>query len=98
MHQKIFQNYAKFLSQAIYLAFFQIYVDCRFLFNDSFKQDICNIICEWVLGVKPIPETYKKWEINADLKVAGPQEIKVASTSESGYSLFFVLCYFLKKI
>jgi hypothetical protein len=69
-------------------------VDSRFLFNDSFKQDVCNIIYEWVLGVRPIPETYKKWEINGDLKITGPQEIKVATTGESIYLFNFIFIYY----
>jgi hypothetical protein len=46
---------------------------------------IYNIIQvhEWVLGIKPIPESYLDWEIASEINISNNTDIKVTSTGES---------------
>jgi hypothetical protein len=68
------------LSQAIYLIFHQAFADSRLYFNDRFKENICNTIGEWVLGIKPIPESYKKWTIQIE---TDPTHVETKVTSNA---------------
>jgi len=38
---------------------------------------------EWVLGIKPIPESYLDWEIASEINISNNTDIKVTSTGES---------------
>ena len=71
------------MSQAIYLAFYLTFDDSRHELNDEFKQELCNVIGEWVLGVRPIPESYKHWEINDEINLNSLIELKAASNAQS---------------
>ncbi|CAF0787840.1 unnamed protein product [Brachionus calyciflorus] len=80
IRDRFFGHYAIFLSQAIYLAFFNVFPDSVLHFNDQFKEEICNIVHEWVLGLRPIPESYLNWNINNEINVTG--DTKVSSNNE----------------
>lgn len=87
MRDRFFENYASFLSQAIYLAFFNVFPDCVLQFNNQFKQDICNTVHEWILGLRPIPDSYENWQINDEINITG--EAKGSQNNESKYSFIF---------
>lgn len=69
------------MSQAIYLAFFYAFPDSFLQLNDAFKEELCNKVHEWVLGLRPIPESYLDWQINDEINITGEQ--KVSSNNES---------------
>ena len=94
MRDRFFENYASFLSQAIYLAFFNVFSDCVLKFNNEFKQEICNTVYEWVLGLRPIPESYENWKINDEINVTG--ETKGSQNNESIHTLLSKILLVLK--
>lgn len=88
IRDRFFENYATFLSQAIYLAFFNVFPDCVLQFNNEFKQEICNTVHEWVLGLRPLPESYENWQIKNEINVTG--DSKVSQNNESIFCLFYL--------
>ena len=87
----IFQKYAEFLCQAVYTVFYRAFPDSRLQFSDWFKQNICDTIYEWVMGVRTIPGSYKDWKINPDINLTVKTDLKVTSTSESIKQHFFII-------
>ena len=74
------------------MTFYQVYPDSRHRFDDNFKQEICNVIYEWVIGIKPIPESYHAWEINDELDFrTNKTVVKVSSNVESKFALAHIL-------
>lgn len=45
-----FQLYANFLSQAVYTIFYRAFPDSRLQFGNSFKENLCDTIFEWIVG------------------------------------------------
>ncbi len=75
------------------MAFYKGFSDSRMLLNDDFKNELCNTVYEWILGVKPIPETYKDWEIAPDIDLTNITDIKVTSTGESKFKNKYIYIY-----
>lgn len=74
------------MSRAIVLTMCKAFPDSILQFNDSFKQEICNIVNEWILGVRPVPESYQNWNLPEDL--AQRKVEKATSTVERKFFTF----------
>uniref|UniRef100_UPI00398E4B11 protein FAM227A-like isoform X2 n=1 Tax=Pristiophorus japonicus TaxID=55135 RepID=UPI00398E4B11 len=60
------------LSQAVYTSFCCSFPQSWIQFNNGFKSQVCNIVYQWVGGIRPAPGIYNNWNCNALL----PQEVK----------------------
>ncbi|KAJ8304805.1 hypothetical protein KUTeg_018388 [Tegillarca granosa] len=60
---KFLSEYPNCLSQAVYAAYFEAFPESRDKLEDSFKQELANVIHEWVTGLKPVPGTWKTWDV-----------------------------------
>nr|XP_022332161.1 protein FAM227B-like isoform X2 [Crassostrea virginica] len=60
---KFLSVYPDCLAQAIYMAYWTAFPESHAKMDDTFKQDLLNVVHEWVTGLKPIPGTWKTWNI-----------------------------------
>ncbi|XP_073509180.1 protein FAM227B isoform X2 [Phyllobates terribilis] len=58
------QMYPDYLSQAIFTAFDKAFPQSRALFNGEIKAEIVDLIFQWVSGIKPVPCSWKKWDLD----------------------------------
>ncbi|CAF0991539.1 unnamed protein product [Didymodactylos carnosus] len=80
---KFFNIYPSYLSQAIYMAFFDTFPDSRMNLTDKFKEYISSIISEWISGTQATADAYKNWTIKVDsTMVANVQEHTVSSSND----------------
>nr|XP_056722055.1 protein FAM227B [Euleptes europaea] len=56
-----FQMYPDCLSQAIYLTFREAFPNSRF--GDEFKDELIDLIFQWIRGFKPQKFAWKKWNL-----------------------------------
>ncbi|XP_077173360.1 protein FAM227B isoform X2 [Paroedura picta] len=56
-----FQMYPDCLSQAIYLTFYEAFPNSHF--GDEFKDELMDLIFQWIRGFKPKRFAWKKWNL-----------------------------------
>lgn len=60
---KFLMAYPGCLAQAVFSAYWEAFPESRHKFDDSFRQDLVNLISEWTTGTKPVPGTWKNWKV-----------------------------------
>lgn len=58
---KLFKDYADLVSQAVYSTFCHAFPTSYRQFNAEFRDDILYLINLWMMGTKPAPRTWNKW-------------------------------------
>ncbi|XP_066448722.1 protein FAM227B isoform X2 [Eleutherodactylus coqui] len=58
-----FQMYPDYLSQAIFTAFHNAFPQSHAQFNGEIRTEIVDLIFQWVSGIKPVPCSWKKWNL-----------------------------------
>ncbi|XP_075201926.1 protein FAM227B [Anomaloglossus baeobatrachus] len=58
------QMYPDYLSQSIFAAFYKAFPQSRAQFNGGLKAEIVDLIFQWVSGIKPVPCSWEKWDLN----------------------------------
>ncbi|XP_038065606.1 protein FAM227B-like isoform X2 [Patiria miniata] len=56
-----FQDYSDTLAQAIYSAFCAAFPNSWRQFDPDFKSDLCSLTSQWVVGTRPAPRTWLRW-------------------------------------
>ncbi|XP_029430391.1 protein FAM227B [Rhinatrema bivittatum] len=56
--------YADCLSQAVFAVFFGAFPKSHLDFDDKFKDELTDLIFQWVSGIKPLPLSWKKWNLD----------------------------------
>ncbi|XP_019333299.1 protein FAM227B [Alligator mississippiensis] len=59
-----FQVYPDCLSQVIYVAFCEAFPESTTYFGDEFKDELVDLIFQWVSGLKPQKFVWKKWNLD----------------------------------
>lgn len=60
---KFLSVYPSCLAQAVYLIFRQAFPESGNILAEDFKQELCNIVFEWITGIKPGNQIYKNWDV-----------------------------------
>lgn len=60
---KFLMAYPACLAQAVFSAYWEAFPESRNKFDETFRQDLVNLICEWTTGTKPVPGTWKNWKV-----------------------------------
>lgn len=60
---KFLSVYPDCLAQAIYMAYWTAFPESHAKMDETFKQDLLNVVHEWVTGLKPVPGTWRTWNI-----------------------------------
>ncbi|XP_062440013.1 protein FAM227B [Rhea pennata] len=60
-----FQVYPDCLSQVIYVAFCEAFPESVKRFDDDFKDELVDIIFQWISGLKPKKCIWRKWNFNS---------------------------------
>ena len=55
--------YPDVVAQCVYSTFIHAYPTSWNSFDDEFKTELCQIISLWQVGTKPLPNSWKKWEL-----------------------------------
>ncbi|XP_053129023.1 protein FAM227B isoform X3 [Hemicordylus capensis] len=58
-----FQMYPDCLSQAIYVTFCEAFPESSNSFEDEFKDELTDLIFQWIRGFKPQKFAWKKWNL-----------------------------------
>ncbi|XP_062998719.1 protein FAM227B [Elgaria multicarinata webbii] len=58
-----FQMYPDCLSQAVYVTFCEAFPESSRRFDDEFKDEIMDLIFQWIRGFKPGKFAWKKWNL-----------------------------------
>ncbi|XP_053319734.1 protein FAM227B [Spea bombifrons] len=64
MKDLFFTLYPSCLSQSIYAVFYEAFPESRLVFNEEFKSEIVDLFFQWVSGIKPMPYSWAKWDLN----------------------------------
>ncbi|MBN3287273.1 F227B protein, partial [Polyodon spathula] len=81
---KFFQVYADCLAQAIFSAFYEAFSKSHNHFGDDFKNELTDLICLWVSGIKPLAFIWKKWNLEWLYQlVASAQEMEKVPMTRS---------------
>ncbi|XP_071496344.1 protein FAM227A-like [Diadema antillarum] len=59
-----FRSYADVLAQAVYAAFCAAFPNSWRQFDDSFKEGLCSLTSEWVVGTKQLPRLWAAWNFD----------------------------------
>ncbi|XP_030839806.1 protein FAM227A isoform X2 [Strongylocentrotus purpuratus] len=59
-----FRSYADILAQAVYAAYCAAFPNSWRQFDDSFKEDLCGLTSEWVVGTKQAPRRWAVWNFD----------------------------------
>ena len=54
-HVSCLQDYPSLLSQAVYAAFCTTFPDSYSQFNSEFKEDLVNLVFDWIAGELNLP-------------------------------------------
>eukprot|EP00794_Sanderia_malayensis_P009002 gene9002-9964_t len=68
----IFKRYPDLLSQAVYTTFCQAFPTSYRQFHDAFKDEVIFLVHLWMVGTKPSPGTFSKW----NLKKLEPMDLR----------------------
>ncbi|KAL8604445.1 hypothetical protein ACOMHN_042274 [Nucella lapillus] len=60
---KFLSVYPDCLAQSLYSAYISGFPESRWRFDDQFKQYLINLTHELVTGLKPVPGTWKQWDV-----------------------------------
>ncbi|XP_022095419.1 uncharacterized protein LOC110981800 isoform X2 [Acanthaster planci] len=60
-----FQDYSDILAQAIYSAFCAAFPNSWRQFDADFRSDLCCLTSQWVVGTRPAPRTWLRWNYPA---------------------------------
>ncbi|XP_042330732.1 protein FAM227B isoform X2 [Sceloporus undulatus] len=58
-----FQMYPDCLSQTIYVSFCEAFPESYRHFNDEFKEELMDLVFQWIRGFKPRKFAWKEWKI-----------------------------------
>ncbi|ELT87221.1 hypothetical protein CAPTEDRAFT_221900 [Capitella teleta] len=80
--------YADCLAQSIVMVYVEAFPDSKRMFQEEFKQEVLNVVTEWVTGVRPVQGTWKNWNIKrleskSKMKSAGPKNEIVPIVDET---------------
>ncbi|XP_074648249.1 protein FAM227A-like [Tubulanus polymorphus] len=64
MKEAFLQSYPSLLAQSVYATFCAAFPDSYRQFNDDFKENLHCVISLWVVGLKPAPKSWKKWNLD----------------------------------
>ncbi len=73
------QMYPDVISQCVFSTFIYAYPNSWNNFDEHFKTELCQYISLWQVGTKPIPSSWKKWELHL---LEPPNLFKYASKEE----------------
>nr|XP_033776151.1 protein FAM227B isoform X3 [Geotrypetes seraphini] len=79
-----FKVYADCLSQAICAVFWGAFPKSHVIFNDKFKEELINLIFQWVSGIKPVPSSWKKWTLDFNGMIDISQINEILSIEQAG--------------
>ena len=57
------QMYPDIIAQCVYTALLHSYPNSWNSFDDPFKTELCQYISIWQVGIKPMPSSWRKWEM-----------------------------------
>ncbi|KAM8804400.1 protein FAM227B [Eudromia elegans] len=85
-----FQVYPDCLSQVIYVAFCEAFPESIKCFDDDFKDELVDLIFQWISGLKPNKCTWRKWNLNSfkttvvnDTSGDAPTNVQVSGSAGS---------------
>ncbi|XP_067327498.1 protein FAM227B [Anolis sagrei] len=58
-----FEMYPDCLSQTIYVTFCEAFPESHRHFNDEFKEELMDVVFQWIRGFKPRKSAWKEWKI-----------------------------------
>ncbi|CAD5113403.1 DgyrCDS2575 [Dimorphilus gyrociliatus] len=61
---KVFMIYPSCLAQSVFVSFQEAFPESGQMFDNSFKEDICGFVYEWITGTKPPVGSWKVWNFN----------------------------------
>ncbi|XP_064643776.1 protein FAM227B-like [Lineus longissimus] len=73
LREVFLKDYANILAQGVYASFCESFPDSYRQFDADFKEDLISLVTQWVVGLKPAPRTWMKW----NLDMLEPANIKV---------------------
>ncbi|XP_054762575.2 protein FAM227B-like isoform X3 [Lytechinus pictus] len=59
-----FKSYSDILAQAVYASYCAAFPNSWRQFDDSFKEDLCGLTSEWVVGTKQAPRRWAAWNFD----------------------------------
>lgn len=62
---KFLKRYPNIMAQAVYCTFCTAFPTSYKQFGDEFKEDLIQLITEWIAGTKPVPRMWDKWNFKA---------------------------------
>lgn len=62
---KFLKRYPNMMAQAVYCTFCTAFPTSYKQFGDEFKEDLVQLIHEWIAGTKPVPRIWDKWNVKA---------------------------------
>ncbi|KAL9956226.1 hypothetical protein ACROYT_G037674 [Oculina patagonica] len=62
---KFLKRYPDLMAQAVYCTFCTAFPTSYKQFGDEFKEDLVQLIHEWIAGTKPVPRIWDKWNFKA---------------------------------
>ncbi|XP_020608681.1 protein FAM227B-like, partial [Orbicella faveolata] len=62
---KFLKRYPDLMAQAVYCTFCTAFPTSYKQFGDEFKENLIQIIHEWIAGTKPVPRIWDKWNFKA---------------------------------
>ena len=60
---KVFAVYADCLAQTILVAFYEAFPESRRYLQGTFLQHLASTTSEWVSGIRPVPGSWKRWDM-----------------------------------
>lgn len=62
---KFLKRYPNIMAQAVYCTFCTAFPTSYKQFGDEFKENLVQLIHEWIAGTKPVPRLWAKWNFKA---------------------------------
>ena len=64
MFSSIRQSYANILAQGVYAAYCAAFPNSWRQFDEDFKEDLCRLTSEWVVGTRQAPRLWAAWNFS----------------------------------
>ncbi|XP_074606012.1 protein FAM227A-like [Acropora palmata] len=62
---KFLKRYPNIMAQAVYSTFCTAFPTSYKQFGDEFKEDLSQLITEWIAGTKPVPRMWDRWNFKS---------------------------------
>lgn len=62
---KFLKRYPNIMAQAVYSTFCSAFPTSYKQFGDEFKEDLSQLITEWIAGTKPVPRMWDRWNFKS---------------------------------